>query len=62
MVNKMKYNINDKIELKPASLSYGTITKYDEESRMYSIQLTSGSKIKCTEGYIKGPAGTDEDG
>ena len=57
----MKYNINDKVELKPTSLSYGTIVSYEKDSHMYSIKLTTGSKIKCTEYYINGPAGSDED-
>ena len=50
----MKYKINDTIEFKAGSLSYGKIVDYEEESNMYSVELKSGSKIRCTEHYIKG--------
>ena len=46
--------INDTIEFKAGSLSYGKIVDYEEESNMYSVELKSGSKIRCTEHYIKG--------
>ncbi len=52
--NKMKYKINDVVEFKANSLSYGKIVDYEKDSHLYSIRLSSGSKIRCTEHYIKG--------
>ena len=54
MGSRMKYKINDTIEFTAGSLSYGKIVDYEEESNMYSVELKSGSKIRCTEHYIKG--------
>jgi len=58
--NKMKYKINDTVEFKASSLPYGTIVNYEKDSHLYSIRLSSGSKIKCTEHYIKSIACIDE--
>ena len=61
MGNTMKYKINDTVEFKANSLSYGKIVDYEEDSNMYSVELKSGSQIRCTEHYIKGQR-TIEDG
>jgi len=54
--NKMKYKINDNVEFKSNSLSNGKIINYEEDSGLYSIEIRSGNKIRCTEHYIKGIA------
>ena len=56
----MKYKINDKIEFKANSLSNGKIINYEESSGLYSIEIKSGTKIKCSEHYIKGMAKSQE--
>ena len=50
----MKYKINTEIEFKANSLGTGKIVDYEKDSHLYSIRLSSGSKIRCTEHYIKG--------
>jgi ribosomal protein S1 len=60
MGNTMKYKINDIVEFKAGSLSHGKIVDYEKDSYLYSIKLSSGSKIKCTEHYIKSIACIDE--
>ena len=50
----MKYKINDTVEFKAESLSFGKILNYEEDTNIYSIELRSGSQIRCTEHYIKG--------
>ena len=50
----MKYKINDTVEFKAESLSFGKILNYEKDTNIYSIELNSGSQIKCTEHYIKG--------
>ncbi len=50
----MKYKINDKVQFKANSLDSGKIVGLpDEDTHMYSIELSSGNIIRCTEHYIK---------
>ncbi len=45
--------INSKVELKAISLSSGKIVGMPtKDDKMYTIELESGSTIRCTEHYI----------
>ena len=54
MDNTMKkLKINSKVELKAPSLSGGKIIGMPtKDDKMYTIELASGSTIRCTEHYI----------
>ena len=54
MGNTMKYKINDTVEFKANSLSSGKIVKYEKASKLYTIELSTGGTIRCTEHYING--------
>ena len=54
MGNTMKYKINDTVEFKANSLSSGKIVMYEKASKLYTIELSTGGTIRCTEHYIKG--------
>ena len=48
-----KIKMNSKVELKALSLSSGTIVGMPtKDDKMYTIELASGSTIRCTEHYI----------
>lgn len=49
----MKYKINTKVEFKANSLDSGKIVGFEEDTNMYTVELPSGSTIRCTEHYIK---------
>ena len=53
MEKKMKYKINTKVEFKANSLDSGKIVGFEEDTNMYTVELPSGSTIRCTEHYIK---------
>jgi len=53
MEKKMKYKINTEVEFKANSLGTGKIVGYEEDTNMYTVELPSGSTIRCTEHYIK---------
>ena len=57
----MKYKINDMVDFKAKSVSSGKIIEFDEESKMYLIELTSGKTIRCTEHYITDPKPDEEE-
>ncbi len=52
MGNTMKYKINDTVEFKANSLSSGKIVMYEKASKLYTIELSTGGTIRCTEHYI----------
>ena len=56
----MKYKINDVVEFKAKSLNRGMVVKFDEESGLYSVELPSGSIIRCTEHYLTEPKAVEE--
>ena len=48
-----KLKINSKVELKAHSLSSGRVIGLPtKDNKMYTIELASGSTIRCTEHYI----------
>ena len=54
MGNQMKkLKINSEVEFKAPSLSNGKIVKLPtKDDKMYTIELASGSTIRCTRHYI----------
>jgi|TARA_B100000035_G_scaffold80497_1_gene67477 hypothetical protein len=50
----MKYKINDRVTFKAESLNEGVVVGLpDEDTNMYTIELSTGSTIRCTEHYIE---------
>ena len=48
-----RYRINSKVEFKAPSLGDGKVVGMpNKDDKMYTIELESGSTIRCTEHYI----------
>jgi len=57
----MKYQINEEVEFKAKSLSRGKVVSFEEETSMYSVELSGGNVIRCTEHYITEAKPVEED-
>ena len=57
----MKYKVNESVGFKSKSVGNGKIVSFEKETSMYSVRVSNGSIIKCTEHYITEPMTSNDD-